>query len=184
MENFVTLEEIRKPIISELEQVETTFHESIKSSIELIDNIVSHIIKYKGKRLRPIFLLLCSGLAGKISKNTIKAAAIIELLHTATLVHDDVVDKADLRRGGPSVNSLWDNKTSILLGDFIFSSVLKNLSSLNNLRMIEIVSNVAKRMSQGELIQLQHNDDYEMDESIYFKLITEKTAALLSATCE
>lgn len=178
------LEEIRKPIEVELNHVEIEFQRSLKSNVHLIDKIVNHIVAYKGKRLRPIFLLLCSGMAGGITKHSIKVASIVELLHTATLVHDDVVDEADLRRGGPSVNSIWNNKTSILMGDFIFSSVLFNLSDLKDLRMINVISKVAKRMSQGELIQLQHGHDHSIEETTYFQLISEKTASLLAATCE
>ncbi len=178
------LEEIRKPIEEELKHVEIEFQRSLKSNVGLIDQIVQHIACYKGKRLRPIFLLLCSGMMGGITRVSIKAASIVELLHTATLVHDDVVDEADIRRGGPSVNSIWQNKTSILMGDFIFSSVLYNLSGLNDLRLIHVISNVAKRMSQGELLQLQHGHNHDIEEETYFELIAEKTASLLSASCE
>ena len=178
------LNEIRRPILRELERVETEFQVLLKSNITLIDKIISHITTYKGKRLRPILLLLCSGLNGEITGHSIKAATIVELLHTATLIHDDVVDESDLRRGGPSVNSIWNNKISILTGDYLFSSVLRGLSELNNPGMIQVISEVAKRMTQGELLQLEQGHNYEINEDIYFKLISDKTASLLAATCE
>jgi octaprenyl-diphosphate synthase len=180
----VILEEICVPIEEHLERVEDEFLRMLESDVELIDKIVAHITAYKGKRLRPILLLLCSGLKGQIKANSIKAATIVELLHTATLIHDDVVDGSDLRRGGPSVNSLWDNKISILVGDYLFSAVLYSLSGLNDLQLVQVISSVARSMSQGELLQLQHGKNYEMEESTYFKLISNKTASLLAATCE
>ena len=178
------LNEIRRPISRELKGVEAEFQIMLKSNIILIKKIITHITTYKGKRLRPILLLLCSGLKGEITDDSIKAATIVELLHTATLIHDDVVDESELRRGGPSVNSIWNNKVSILAGDYLFSAVLYGLASLNNLEMIRIISEVAKRMSQGELLQLEQGHNYEMDESTYYRLISYKTASLLSATCE
>jgi len=180
----VILDEIRWPIREELEKVESEFQELLKSNVNLLDKIITHITTYKGKRLRPILLLLCSGLRGEITNSSIKAATIVELLHTATLIHDDVVDESELRRGGPSVNSMWNNKISILAGDYLFSTVLYGLSTLNDLEMISVVSDVAKRMSQGELLQLEHGHNYDMDESTYYRLISDKTASLLAATCE
>jgi octaprenyl-diphosphate synthase len=180
----VILDEIRKPIAEELEKVENEFQLLVKSDVTLIDKIIDHIVTYKGKRLRPILLLLCSGLTGEITQNSIRAATIVELLHTATLIHDDVVDESELRRGGPSVNSLWNNKITILMGDYLFSTVLYGLSELNDLKMIDVISRVVKRMSQGELLQLENGHNYEMEESTYFRLISDKTASLLSATCE
>ncbi len=178
------LEEIRQPIESYLQKVENEFRNMLRSDVELIDKVVAHIVSYKGKRLRPILLLLSSGLKGEITEQSIQAATIVELLHTATLIHDDVVDGSELRRGGPSVNSIWNNKVSILIGDYLFSAVLSNLSGLNDLRLINIISRVARSMSQGELLQLEHGYNYEMEESIYFELISNKTASLLAATCE
>lgn len=178
------LNEISKPILPQLEKVELEFKQILKSNVNLINKIVTHITTYKGKRLRPILLLLCSGLKGGITEYSIKAATIVELLHTATLIHDDVIDESELRRGGPSLNSIWSDKISILVGDYLFSSVLHGLSGLKNLDMIKIISNVAKRMSQGELLQLEQGHNYEMNEATYFKLIADKTASLLAATCE
>jgi octaprenyl-diphosphate synthase len=123
-------------------------------------------------------------MVGGISEDSIKAAALVELLHTATLIHDDVIDEANIRRGGPSVRSVWDNKISIVVGDYIFSSILKNLSDISNLRIIQVLSNITRQVIQGELLQLQYNRNYEIDEDIYLKMISEKTASLLAATCE
>ena len=180
----VILDEIRRPITEELKKVEHEFQLLVKSDVTLIDKIINHITIYKGKRLRPILLLLCSGLKGDITHHSIRAATIVELLHTATLIHDDVVDESELRRGGPSVNSLWNNKITILIGDYLFSTVLYGLSELNNLAMINVISRVVKRMSQGELLQLENGHNYELEESTYFRLISDKTASLISATCE
>ncbi|MBD3287886.1 polyprenyl synthetase family protein [candidate division KSB1 bacterium] len=179
----MTLEEIRKPVLDDLEKVENEFLNLLHSDVSLIEDVIKHISNFKGKRLRPILLLLCSGLQGGITEYSIKAATIVELLHTATLIHDDVVDKSEMRRGGPSVNSIWTNKISILIGDYIFASVLWGLTGLKNLEMINVLSKVAKRMSQGELLQLEQGQNYEMDEEVYFKLISDKTASLLDATC-
>lgn len=179
----MTLEEIRKPILDDLEKVENEFLTLLQSDIPLIDDVITHISKFKGKRLRPILLLLCSGLQGGVTEYSIKAATIVELLHTATLVHDDVVDKSEMRRGGPTVNSIWTNKISILIGDYIFASVLWGLTGLKNLEMINVLSDVAKRMSQGELLQLEQGKNSEMNEAVYFRLISDKTASLIDATC-
>ncbi len=179
----MTLEEIRKPVLEDLEKVENEFLKLLQSDISLIEDVITHISKFKGKRLRPILLLLCSGLQGGVTEYSIKAATIVELLHTATLIHDDVVDKSEMRRGGPSVNSIWTNKISILIGDYIFASVLWGLTGLKDIEMIHVLSDVAKRMSQGELLQLEQGQNCEMDEDVYFRLISDKTASLIDATC-
>ncbi len=179
------LDEITAPITVELRETEEEIAAMVKSEIPLINDIVDHIALHKGKRLRPIVLLLCSGLSGGISKESIKAAAVIELLHTATLVHDDVVDVSDLRRGGPSVNAVWGNKAAILIGDLFFSRVLSWLAQFNNSEVTEIMSLTIKRVCEGELIQLRNGYRHEViGEDVYFDLIMGKTATMLAAACE
>lgn len=179
------LEDIRSVVLPELEDVETEIQVQLRSDVSTINDVVSHMALYKGKRLRPILLLLCSGLAGGITRTSIESAAMIEILHTATLVHDDVIDESDLRRGGPSVNSIWGSKVSVLVGDFLYSRVLYRLSQMENLEVVDILSETIKRICEGELIQLQHGHNNEtIDEGEYFELITNKTASLLATTCE
>jgi len=178
------LDKIQEPIKSELAELEERFTTLIKSEIEIINNIFTYIVASKGKRVRPMLLFLCSGLTGKPTEKSYEAALIVELLHTATLIHDDVVDNSDLRRGRPSVNSLWENKISVLIGDFLFAEVLNRLNQLNSPQMVEIVSSVTKQMSQGELLQMERAHDFQMNEATYFQLISNKTASLIAATCQ
>lgn len=178
------LDRIQKPIKSELTELENRFNSLIHSEIDIINDIFHYIVASKGKRVRPMLLFLCNGLTGKPTEKSYEAALIVELLHTATLIHDDVVDNSDLRRGRPSVNSLWENKISVLIGDFLFAEVLNRLNKLNDPKMIQIVSSVTKRMSQGELLQMERAHDFQMDENTYFRLISDKTASLIAATCQ
>ncbi|MDZ7264346.1 MAG: polyprenyl synthetase family protein, partial [candidate division KSB1 bacterium] len=129
-------------------------------------------------------LFLCGSLQGQLTEKSYAAAVIVELLHTATLIHDDVVDNSDLRRGSPSVNSIWDNKIAVLIGDYLFAEVLAGLSELDDLHLIRVISNVTKQMSQGELLQMEKARDFQMDEATYFRLISNKTASLTAATCQ
>ena len=178
------IDRIQKPIKLELTELENRFNSLIHSEIDIINEIFTYIVTSKGKRVRPMLLFLCSGLTGKPTEKSYEAALIVELLHTATLIHDDVVDNSELRRGKPSVNSLWENKISVLIGDFLFAEVLNRLIKLDDPKMIQIVSNVTKQMSQGELLQMERAQDFQMDEQTYFRLIFDKTASLISATCQ
>jgi octaprenyl-diphosphate synthase len=151
----------------------------------LINDIVHHIAVYKGKRLRPILLLLCSGMTGGVSRDSVRAAAVVELLHTATLIHDDVIDVSDLRRGGPSVNAVWGNKASVLIGDLFFSRVLCWLSQFGNPDVTRIISTTINCICEGELLQLRNGYNHMLiEEDAYFGLIKRKTASLLAAACE
>lgn len=187
---MVTLDEICEPIQKDLKAYEREFKTLLKSNVFLIDKVVQYVISKKGKRLRPILVILTSRLHdtnsnGRVLESrNLKAAAIMELLHTATLVHDDVVDGSDQRRGMPSVNSIWKNKVSVLFGDFLFSKSLLAMLSLRSLRAYEIISQTAERMSQGELLGVERNKDYWMEEEVYFRLIADKTASLLAAACQ
>jgi octaprenyl-diphosphate synthase len=213
----VRLKEIIDPIKEDLTAFEKEFKAILKSDIFLIDKVVHYLISHRGKRLRPVLVLLVSHLhpspakpvngagekapgredlgsaAGVISHETglngfddkrLKAAAILELLHTATLVHDDVVDDSYRRRGFPTINSIWKNKISVLIGDYLFSKSLSAMLHLGDLKTFAIISRTAERMSQGELLQVERSRDYWMEEEIYFRLIGDKTAALLAAACQ
>lgn len=178
------LEKICEPIKEELKELEINFKSVIKTDVQLIKDIFTHIVSSKGKRLRPILLFLCSGLNGKPTKKTMQAATIVELLHTATLIHDDVVDNSDLRRGIPSINSIWDNKISVLIGDYLFAQIFSYLVQINDIKIIKIIADVTTQMSQGEILQMERAQDFLMDEEIYMRLISNKTASLIAATCK
>jgi len=178
------LDKIRKPIEKQLTELEHRFQSIVETDVALIKEIFTHIVSTKGKRLRPILLFLCSYLKGEPTNKTLEAATIVELLHTATLIHDDVVDSSDMRRGAPSVNSIWENKISVLIGDYLFAEVLFNLTKLNDPKMLEIIASITRQMSQGELLQMEKAHDFQMNEKTYFRLISNKTASLTAATCQ
>lgn len=178
------LDKIRQPIEQQLIELEARFQSIVETDITLVKEVFSHIVATKGKRLRPILLFLCSSLLGKSTPKTLEAATIVELLHTATLIHDDVVDNSDMRRGAPSINSIWENKISILIGDYLFAEVLYHLAKLDDKKMLDIIANITRQMSQGELLQMEKAHDFQMDEPTYFRLISNKTASLTAATCQ
>ncbi|MFQ5604866.1 MAG: polyprenyl synthetase family protein [bacterium] len=182
----MSLKEIYKPIKADLAAYEKEFRKLLKSNVFLIDKVVQYIIANKGKRLRPILVILTSKLHNGVAmdKRNLKAAAIMELLHTATLVHDDVIDNSHQRRGRPSINSIWKNKVSVLMGDYLFSKALLAMLSLKSMRAYEIISETAERMSQGELLGVERSKDYWMEEEVYYQLIADKTASLLAAACQ
>jgi len=173
----------KKIISKELEEFEVHFREAVRSRVPLLDRIMQYIVKRKGKQLRPMFVLLSAKLGGDIADPSYRAASLVELLHTATLVHDDVVDEADERRGFFSINALWKNKIAVIVGDYLLSKGL--LLSLNNKDhlILEILSEAIKLMSEGELLQLEKARKLNLDESIYYEIIRGKTASLLAACC-
>jgi len=178
------LEKICLPIKKELKELDQEFSSIIETDVKLIKDIFSYMVSNKGKRLRPILLLLCSGLKGKPTRASLQTAMIVELLHSATLIHDDVVDNSNLRRGNPSVNSIWENKISVLIGDFLFAHIFGSLVGMKDNRLIKIIAEVTSQMSQGELLQMERAQDFQMDEETYMTLISHKTASLLAATCQ
>lgn len=184
----MSLKEICAPIKKDLETYEVEFRNLLKSNVFLIDKVIQYIIANKGKRLRPILVILTSRLhitnGADLDSRNFKAAAIMELLHTATLVHDDVVDGSNQRRGLPSVNSIWKNKVSVLMGDYLFSKSLLAMLSLKSMQAYEIISETAERMAKGELLGVERSKDFWMEEEVYFKLIGDKTASLLAAACQ
>jgi octaprenyl-diphosphate synthase len=175
------LTEIRKPIEVEMDKFESYFNKTMKSEIPLLKIILNYILRRKGKQMRPLLVFLTAGLNGKISEPTFVAATCIELLHTASLVHDDVVDDAHERRGSLSVNALWNSKIAVLVGDYMLSKGLLVCVEKVRYDMLEIVSEAVKSMTEGELLQLQKARRFNIKEEDYFKIISSKTAALISA---
>ncbi|HAS36993.1 MAG TPA: polyprenyl synthetase [Flavobacteriales bacterium] len=174
---------IKKPIEPEMKEFELKFKTSMQSKAPLLDRITHYIIKRKGKQLRPMFVFLSAKATGDVNESTYTAAALIELLHTATLVHDDVVDEADERRGFFSVNALWKNKIAVLVGDFLLSKGLMMAVDNNEFELLHTVSDAVKEMSEGELLQMEKTRLLNFDEEVYFEIIRQKTAALISACC-
>lgn len=177
----VTLEDIRRPIKAELDAFQDYFRASMRSDVGLLDKITRYVLRQKGKRIRPILVLLSAELCGGISETSYRAAALVELLHTATLVHDDVVDDAERRRSMFSINALWKNKIAVLLGDFLLSRGL--LLSLNHedYTILHALSDAVRRMSEGELLQIEKSRLLDIDEETYFRIISDKTASLIAA---
>jgi len=177
------MELVKHVIGSELAIFEKKFSESVKGSNPLLDRIMRFIIRRKGKQMRPMFVFLSAKIAENISDNTYRAASLIELLHTATLVHDDVVDNAMLRRNFFSINALWKNKIAVLVGDYLLSKGLLLSLEHNDHKILEITSRAVKEMSEGELLQMEKARKLDIKEDIYFEIIRAKTASLLSAAC-
>ena len=170
-------------IDQDLTKFEDYFKVAVKSNAPLLDRIMQYIVKRKGKQMRPMFVLLSAKLGGEITTSTYRAASLVELLHTATLVHDDVVDESPERRGFFSINALWKNKIAVLVGDYLLSKGL--LLSLNNndYKVLQILSEAVKLMSEGELLQMEKSRNLNLDEDIYYNIIKGKTASLLSSAC-
>ena len=172
-----------KLIAKELQIFETRFKEAARSQAPLLDRIMRYIVKRKGKQLRPMFVLLAAKLCGEVKDSAYRAASLVELLHTATLVHDDVVDDSMERRGFFSVYGLWKAKATVLIGDYLLAKGL--LLSLDNsdYRILHILSDAVRKMSEGELLQLEKARSLNMKEEIYFEIIRNKTASLLASAC-
>jgi len=170
-------------IEKELKIFEAKFKEAASSHVSMLDRIMRYIVKRKGKQLRPMFVFLSAKLCGEVNESTYRAASLVELLHTATLVHDDVVDDSLERRGFFSVYALWKNKVSVLVGDYLLAKGL--LLSLDNddFKILKILSDAVRKMSEGELLQMEKSRSLNMDEAIYFEIIRNKTASLLSSAC-
>ncbi|MGN6266048.1 MAG: polyprenyl synthetase family protein [Ginsengibacter sp.] len=170
-------------IATELATFEEKFADSVKSQTPLLDRIMKYIIKRKGKQLRPMFVFLSAKLHGDVNESTYRAAALVELLHTATLVHDDVVDESLERRGFFSINALWKNKIAVLVGDYLLSKGLLLSTGAGDFKHLDILSDAVKQMSEGELLQIEKARNLNLNEDIYFEIIRSKTASLLSSAC-
>ncbi|MCP4521122.1 MAG: polyprenyl synthetase family protein [Cytophagales bacterium] len=180
----LSLKEIQTLIKEEMKEFETRFQESLKAKGgRLINSITAHIVKRKGKQMRPMYVFLIANLCGGVKQETYRGAQLVELLHTATLLHDDVVDEANYRRGFFSVNALWKNKTAILVGDFLLSKGLLLSIDNDDFNLLKIVSNAVREMSEGELLQIEKARKLDITEDIYFEVIRQKTASLLASCC-
>ena len=175
--------EIKAPIAQEIDEFEKKFRASMKSNVLLLDKIMSYIVKRKGKQMRPMFVFLSAGTVGDIGDSTFRGAALIELLHTATLVHDDVVDDANYRRGFFSINALWKNKIAVLVGDYLYSRGLLLSVEHEEYAMLKIVSTAVKDMSEGELLQIEKARRLDITEDIYYEVVRQKTASLIASCC-
>ncbi len=178
-----SLNHIVKPVDSHLEEFDGFLRTQLKSNKALLDTVVRYILRQRGKRVRPTLVFLAAGLCGSITRRTYVGATMVELLHTATLVHDDVVDSSDERRGMASINAVWKNKIAVLVGDYLLSKGL--LIAVNNgeYDYLKITSDAVRRMSEGELLQIQKSRQKTIDEETYFKIISDKTASLISTCC-
>jgi octaprenyl-diphosphate synthase len=179
----ISLSEIQKPIREELVQFEKHFKSSVKTNVALLDKIMYYIVKRKGKQIRPMLVFLSARSCGDINESTYIAASLIELLHTGTLVHDDVVDDSMYRRGFFSVNALWKNKIAVLVGDYLLSRGFLLALDNDEIQALKILSNAVKLMSEGELLQIEKARKLDIKEDIYYDIIKRKTASLLAAAC-
>jgi octaprenyl-diphosphate synthase len=170
-------------IESELKTFERKFKEAVNSNVPLLDRVMQYMVKRKGKQLRPMFVFLSAKLCGTINESTYRAASLVEILHTATLVHDDVVDDASERRGFFSVYALWKNKVSVLVGDYLLAKGLLLSLDNNDFRILQLLSEAVRKMSEGELLQMEKSRSLNMDEQVYFDIIRSKTASLLASAC-
>lgn len=177
------LTQIQSPIATEMAEFEIKFRDFMKSKVKLLDHITNYIVRRKGKQMRPMFVFLTAGVTGKIQESTYRGAALIELLHTATLVHDDVVDDANYRRGFFSVNALWKNKIAVLVGDYLLSRGLLLSVDHGDFDLLRIVSNAVREMSEGELLQMAKSRQLDITEEVYYTIIRQKTASLIASCC-
>ena len=177
------IDEIKLPIAKEMDEFEIRFKQSMKSDVALLDKITYYIVKRKGKQIRPMFVFLSAKMCGGMNDSAYNAASLIELLHTATLVHDDVVDDSNERRGFFSVNALWKNKIAVLVGDYLLSRGLMLAVDNNEFKLLGIVSNAVREMSEGELLQIEKARKLDIEEKIYFDIIRQKTAVLIASCC-
>ncbi len=177
------LDQIKEPIKDHIREFEKHFRGSVKTPVPLLNRIMHFIVKRKGKQMRPLFVFLSAEISGGINETTYRGASLVELLHTATLVHDDVVDDSNERRGFFSINALWKNKISVLVGDFLLSRGL--LLSLENddFDLLRIVSNAVREMSEGELLQIEKARRLDIQEEVYYEIIRKKTASLIASCC-
>lgn len=179
-----TLKHITEPIFDDIKLFEKEFRNALHSEVRLINLVGKYIIRHKGKHIRPVLTLLASRVCGQPTLNSYRAAALIELMHIATLIHDDVVDEAEKRRGFPSINNLWKNKIAVLMGDFIFSKTLINMVSLKDFSTLKLIADTAEKLAAGEILQIEKALTRSMTEEVYYEMINKKTASLISTSCE
>lgn len=182
MANIV--EEIKKPIATEMKLFEQKFYQSMQSNVPLLDKVMRFIVTTKGKQMRPMFVFLCAKLVGEVNEKTYRGASMIELIHTASLIHDDVVDESFKRRNFFSINALWKNKIAVLSGDFMFSKSVLLATDHQDFDLLAVISRTIKEISEGELLQLEKARKLDITEEVYYEIIRQKTATLIAACCE
>ena len=182
MANIV--EEIKKPIAQEMKLFEEKFYESMRSNVNLLDKVTRFIVTTKGKQMRPMFVFLCAKLVGNVNEKTFRGASMIELIHTATLVHDDVVDESFKRRNFFSINALWKNKIAVLVGDYLLSKAVLLSTDHKDYDLLAVISRTIREMAEGELLQLEKARKLDITEEVYYEIIRQKTATLVAACCE
>ncbi len=180
----MNLRHITLPIREELKTFQEHFKSVMRSKVGLVDMIARYLVRQKGKKVRPILVLLSSKVCGGATPGTYRAAALVEILHTATLIHDDVVDGADTRRGLASINAIWKNKVAVLMGDYLLSRGLLLSLEKEDFYFLKVISTAVRRMSEGEILQIEKSRRLDIDEETYLKIISDKTASLLSTCCE
>ncbi len=178
------LKEISDPISSELKEFNKYFKEAMHSKVSIVDLVTRYILRQKGKKIRPLLVLLSSKVAGAVTERSYRGAVLVELLHTATLIHDDVVDNADKRRGFWSINAVFKNKVAVLMGDYLLSKGLMTAVEGKDYDFLEVISNTVKRMSEGELLQIKKTRKLDIDQETYYRIISDKTASLLETCCQ
>lgn len=178
------VEEIKKPIAEEMKLFEQKFYESMQSNVPLLDKVTRFIVTTKGKQMRPMFVFLCAKLIGDVNEKTFRGASMIELIHTATLVHDDVVDESFKRRNFFSINALWKNKVAVLVGDYLLSKSVLLSTDHKDFDLLAVISRTIREMSEGELLQLEKARKLDITEEVYYEIIRQKTATLIAACCE
>jgi octaprenyl-diphosphate synthase len=179
----LSMAEIRRPVAAEMDRFELRFREAMRSKVPLLDRVMHYIVQRKGKQMRPLFTLLSARQFGPVNEAGYTAASLIELLHTATLVHDDVVDDSNMRRGFFSINALWKNKVAVLVGDYLLSKGLLLAVEHEQFELLRIVSTAVREMSEGELLQMEKARGLNFSEEVYFHIIRKKTASLIAACC-
>lgn len=179
-----TVEEIKRPIAGEMKLFEQKFYESMQSNVPLLDKVTRFIVTTKGKQMRPMFVFLCAKLVGEVNEKTFRGASMIELIHTATLVHDDVVDESFKRRNFFSINALWKNKIAVLVGDYLLSKAVLLSTDHKDFDLLAVISRTIREMAEGELLQLEKARKLDITEDVYYEIIRQKTATLIAACCE
>jgi len=178
------LKHITEPIFDDIKLFEKEFRNALHSEVRLINLVGKYILRHKGKHIRPVLTILASRVCGQPTLNSYRAAAMIELLHIATLIHDDVIDEAEKRRGFPSINRVWKNKIAVLMGDFILSKTLINMVGLKDFSALQLIADTAEKLASGEILQIEKSLTRSMTEDVYFDMIYQKTASLISTSCE
>lgn len=179
-----SLQHITEPIFDDIKLFEEEFRNALRSEVRLINIIGKYILRHKGKHIRPVLTILASRVCGQPTLNSYRAAALIEMLHIATLIHDDVVDEAEKRRGFPPINRIWKNKIAVLMGDFMLSKALINMVGLRDFSALQLIADTAEKLSAGEILQIEKSLTKSMTKKVYYEMIYQKTASLVSTSCE